>query len=117
MRYIMNLNEAKRFLINAGYLIEKIDPNGGPTYRTREGIVTNRPVLKGIIVFKPANEGSKSEVELPFLYMKNGKFSPQLFVEGENPFENKILKEYDGKEVTIEVEKGRGNTLIVKNIK
>ena len=40
---IMNLNEAKRVLIDAGYLVEKIDPNGGPIYRTREGIVTNRP--------------------------------------------------------------------------
>jgi len=39
----MNLNEAKRVLIDAGYLVEKIDPNGGPIYRTREGIVTNRP--------------------------------------------------------------------------
>lgn len=39
----MDLNEAKRFLIESGYLVEKIDPNGGPTYRTREGIVTNRP--------------------------------------------------------------------------
>ena len=39
----MNLNEAKRVLIDAGYLVEKIDPNGGPTYRTREGIVTNKP--------------------------------------------------------------------------
>lgn len=38
----MNLNEAKRFLIDSGYLVEKIDTNGGPTYRTREGIVTNR---------------------------------------------------------------------------
>lgn len=39
----MKLNEAKRFLIDAGYLVEKIDPNGGPIYRTREGIVTNKP--------------------------------------------------------------------------
>ena len=39
----MRLDEAKRVLIDAGYLVEKIDPNGGPTYRTREGIVTNRP--------------------------------------------------------------------------
>ena len=39
----MNLNEAKRFLIDSGYLVEKIGTNGGTTYRTREGIVTNRP--------------------------------------------------------------------------
>ena len=38
----MNLNEAKRVLIDSGYLVEKLDPNGGPIYRTREGIVTNR---------------------------------------------------------------------------
>ena len=39
----MNLNEAKELLENEGYLVEKIDPNGSPIYRTREGIVTNRP--------------------------------------------------------------------------
>lgn len=39
----MKLDEAKEILNNAGYLVEKIDPNGGPTYRTREGIVTNKP--------------------------------------------------------------------------
>jgi len=39
----MELKEAQEILENAGYLVEKIDPNGGPTYRTREGIVTNKP--------------------------------------------------------------------------
>lgn len=39
----MNLNEAKELLENEGYLVEKIGTNGGPIYRTREGIVTNRP--------------------------------------------------------------------------
>jgi len=54
----------------------------------------------GIIVFKLCNEGSKSEGLYPFLYTGEGNFI-RLYKEGDNPFENQALKDFDGEAVKI----------------
>lgn len=52
-------------------------------------------MLEGVVIFKMANIGSKSEMLASYLYMGEGKFE-RVKMLGENPFMPSKLKEFDG---------------------
>ncbi len=54
----------------------------------------------GIIKFKLSNEGSKSEKMTPFIKEKDGSVT-EIYKNGDNPFDNESLKNYEGMEVKI----------------
>ena len=65
--------------------------------------------LTGTVVFFESNAGSKSEAVLPHLYVNRHKII-RILIDGDNPFENNMLQEYDGKKITISgIEKSNGN--------
>ena len=70
--------------------------------------------MKGIIIFKQANEKSKSEGLFPFLYLGNGEFV-KIHVEEDNPFENETLKKYDCQKVEIEGELNDNGTFVIED--
>ena len=70
--------------------------------------------LTGKVVFKLANEGSKSESSQPYLLTSEGK-EIHLYLEASNPFENNQLKKYEGKEVTV-CGLNKDNTFIIEKI-
>ena len=57
--------------------------------------------LKGTVIFRLANVGSQSEGVFPYLYVGDAEFI-KIYVIDDNPFENELLKKYDG--VLIEAE-------------
>ena len=59
--------------------------------------------MKGIMIFKQAKMGSKSEGIYPYLYMGKAEFT-KVYFKGDNPFENATLWKYDGKKVVLEGE-------------
>ena len=71
--------------------------------------------MKGIVVFKSANNRSKSEGCFPYLYLGNGEFV-KIRMRNENPFENTLLKEFDCKTVMLEGEYNDTDTFIVSSI-
>lgn len=58
-------------------------------------------VLQGILVFQRANQGSHSEGTFPYLYRGYGDFVRVTLI-GDVPFQNRILRRYDGKAVALE---------------
>lgn len=68
------------------------------TEETADSTIT----MRGTVIFKLMNEGSKSEGQFPFLEVEEPtKFIP-LYLENSNPFENSTLKQFEGKEITAE---------------
>ena len=59
--------------------------------------------MKGKIIFELTNIGTKSEFELPFLVVEDGK-KIKIGFQGDNPFEQPTLHLYDQKEVIVEGE-------------
>lgn len=57
-------------------------------------------VMEGTIIFRQIDITSKSNRARPFLCRNKDRIIP-LFVKGDNPFENKTLQKYDGKQVEI----------------
>ena len=72
-------------------------------------------VLRGTVIFRQSDVGSKSEHLRPFLYCNKDSVIP-LFLKGDNPFENNVLHEHDGEyvEITGEI---RNNVFEISNIK
>ena len=58
-------------------------------------------MLEGVIIFKQANVGSKSETLAPYLYMGEGKFE-RVKMLGENPFMRSKLYDFDGLRVKLD---------------
>ena len=58
-------------------------------------------MLEGTIVFRLSNVGSKSEGVYPYIESENEIYT-KIRLKGENPFENAVLKEHEGKKVSIE---------------
>lgn len=73
-------------------------------------------MLKGKIVFLKANLGSKSEGEFPYIQLENGE-NVKIFVESDNPFENDVLSDYEGKTVEAEGEFNENGTFIATELK
>ena len=59
-----------------------------------------KKIIKGTVIFKKVDEGSKSERIQPFL--KTDDADTRLFLKDSNPFENRQLKAYEGKTVRAE---------------
>lgn len=57
-------------------------------------------MIEGVIIFKLANVGSKSETLASYLYMGEGKFE-RVKMLGENPFTKSKLHDYDGQRVKL----------------
>lgn len=76
--------------------------------------MTENQVLEGTVIFKLANEGSKSESKLPFLQVLEDGLEKEipLYLKNSNPFENNKLKEYEGKSVKIEGYEKNGTFVI-----
>ena len=72
--------------------------------------------LEGVVVFLPAHEGSKSEGVYPFLYQGREKPVVKLALKGDNPFENKGLLGYDGKNVKVIGAFLRTGTFVVESV-
>ncbi len=60
-------------------------------------------MMKGKIIFELTNIGTKSEFELPFLVLEDGK-KVKIGFQGDNPFEQPTLHLYDQKNVVVEGE-------------
>jgi hypothetical protein len=58
-------------------------------------------VLQGILIFQRANRGSHSEGIFPYLYCGYGELIRVALI-GDVPFQNRILRRYDGKTVALE---------------
>ena len=71
--------------------------------------------LTGIVFFLDANQGSKSEGMLPFLYVSKDE-KIKLLLKGDNPFENTGLQPYDGKSVEITGTRKRNGTFVIEQI-
>ena len=69
----------------------------------------------GIIEFILSNVGSKSEKMQPFLKEEDGNLV-EVFKEGDNPFNNDTLKEYEGKKVTVTGEENEYGLFIIDTI-
>lgn len=73
--------------------------------------------LQGTIVFLKANEGSKSEAVLPFLYQKRNVPICKVMLRGDNPFENNGLSSYDGRWVELVGETALSGTFVVDEVR
>ena len=72
--------------------------------------------MKGIIRFLPYAPDSKSESVRPFLETA-GEEPVRLHLEGDNPFSNDGLREFEGKECEVEGEMDeQGDFLRVRNV-
>lgn len=69
----------------------------------------------GTIIFQKINEGSKSEKLQPFLYVSKDEIIP-VFFKDSNPFENKELANFDGKQITVEGDT-ENSTFIIQKIR
>ena len=72
--------------------------------------------LRGTIVFLKANEGSKSEVAVPFLYQDRDTPLRKVMRRNDNPFENNGFLSYDGKPVEISGEIALSGTFVVDEV-
>ena len=71
---------------------------------------------RGTIVFLKANEGSKSEAAVPFLYQGRDTPLQKIMLRDDNPFENNGFSSYDGKSVEISGEIALSGTFIVDEV-
>ena len=72
-------------------------------------------MLEGIIIFKQANVGSKSEMLAPYLYKGNGEFE-RIKMLGENPFMRSSLYDYDGVRVTLTGEYNDDGVFMIESV-
>ena len=72
--------------------------------------------LQGTIVFLKANEGSKSEALVPFLYQSRDVPLQKVMRRDDNPFENNGFTPYDGKTVEISGEIAVSGTFVVDEV-
>ena len=71
--------------------------------------------LTGTVVFLLTNIGSKSECVRPFLYINQNEILKTYF-KGDNPFENLMLRPYDGKAVEVKGKLKRNQTFVIEQI-
>lgn len=57
--------------------------------------------MKGTVVFRPSNVGSKSQGVFPFLYLGNANFV-RIWKTDDISFEGNLLKPFDGKYVELQ---------------
>ena len=76
----------------------------------------SRIKMQGTIVYLKANEGSKSEALVPFLYQGRDLPLQKVMLHADNPFENKGFANYDGKKVEISGEVALSGTFVVDEV-
>lgn len=69
----------------------------------------------GTVIFLSSKKGSKSEGLYPFLY-ESAEICSRIMLKDDNPFENTVLRSYDGQQVEIICHKGRNDILIIDSI-
>ena len=77
---------------------------------------TVRTNLRGTVVFLKANEGSKSESILPFLYQRRDVPPQRVMLRNDNPFENTGFSAYDGRQVEVVGEIVPSGTFVVDEV-
>lgn len=70
---------------------------------------------EGVIIFKTANVGSKSEMLAPYLYTGEGKFE-RVKMLGENPFMRTSLYDYDGMRVKLNGEYNDDGVFMIESV-
>lgn len=71
--------------------------------------------MKGTVVFKFKNKGSKSEGNYPYLYLGNAEFL-KIWLEGDATLFGKGLKVFDGKYVSVEGDYNEYNVFVISEI-
>ena len=71
--------------------------------------------MKGTVVFRDANKGSKSEGKFPYLELENGELV-KVKLKGDNPFTNAKLKAFSDSLVEAEGEYNDNKTFIITEI-
>lgn len=69
----------------------------------------------GILKFILSNVGSKSERVAPYLEEEDGTLT-EVYMEGDDPFENASLKEYDGKAVSLTGEENELGLFVIEKL-
>ena len=73
-------------------------------------------MIRGTVIFKLTNVGSKSESEQPFLSLQEG-VEFRIMAKGDNPFMHDLLRPYENKEVEIDGKFNERKIFIVTDIK
>lgn len=77
----------------------------------------NNNILTGVVIYQQVNTGSKSEVEVPMLYLGKGHSLRQIYLVDDNPFENGTISKFDGMKVEVVVRAERNGVLEIESIK
>ena len=72
--------------------------------------------MRGTVIFKKANVGSKSESFAPYLYCGRGVPMQRLLMKDDNPFENSGFDAYDGLPVELTGKILPSGTFLVETI-
>lgn len=72
-------------------------------------------MIKGKVVFILTDVGSKSEGEYPFIELGKGKRA-KVYLEGDDPFGNGGMRDYEGKTVVAEGEFNEYGIFIAKSV-
>lgn len=72
-------------------------------------------MIKGTVIFKLTNVGTKSQSEQPFLRVQEG-VEFRIMVKGDNPFMHDLLRPYENKEVDIDGKFNERKVFIITNI-
>jgi len=73
-------------------------------------------MIKGTVIFKLTNKGTKSESEQPFLRVQEG-VEFRIMAKGDNPFMHDILRPYENRDVEIDGRFNERRIFIVTDIK
>lgn len=80
-----------------------------------KGVVNK--ILTGIVIYHQVNTGSKSEVDVPMLYLGKGLALRRMHLVDDNPFENDGIIKFDGLKVEVVVRAERNDVLEIESIK
>ena len=73
-------------------------------------------MIKGTVIFKLTNKGTKSESEQPFLRVQEG-VEFRIMAKGDNPFMHDILRPYENRDVEIDGRFNERRIFIATDIK
>lgn len=77
---------------------------------------TESEKVRGVVIYKKTNAGTKSESVAPFLYRGRDAAMLRLLLKDDNPFENSGLDAYDGLSVELTGKMSPSGTFIVEAI-
>ena len=74
-------------------------------------------ILTGVVIYQQVNTGSKSEVEVPMLYLGKGHALRRIYLIDDNPFESGGISKFDGMKVAVVVRSERNDVIEIESIK